>query len=230
MKKILSAIVLLYLIFTSSVIAERESTCYGTPDKGRLEYGWQLPKLGKNFQAYSTIGVLAGRNYVHSKVYDVVVDAYKILEKTAPRKIYIYGETGWAKGGTFRPHKTHQNGTSVDFFVPVLNSERVSVPLPTGPQNKFGYAIEFDSKGRYGNYSIDFEAMADHLLAIKQSANMHGIKIRRVIFDNELQKLLFKTSRGAELQTAFTFSKKKPWVRHDEHYHIDFIVPCKGFS
>jgi len=21
--------------------------------------------------------------------------------------------------------------------------------------------------------------------------------------------------------------KAKPWVRHDEHYHVDFAVPCK---
>lgn len=214
---------------TTSALAKKESSCYGSTDKGRLENGWQIPSSGKNFQAYSTIGVMTGRNYVHSKVYEVVVEAYKILEQTAPGKIYVYGETGWLKGGRLRPHKSHQNGLSVDFFVPVINPKGISVPLPTGVQNKFGYSIEFDSKGKYDDYSIDFEAMATHLLAIKQAADKNGIKIWRVIFDNDLQKLLFKTSKGAELQKTFVFSKKKPWIRHDEHYHVDFTVPCKEY-
>ena len=230
MKKALSAIILSVMIISSPASAKEESTCYGTTEKGKLENGWQLPKSGKNFIAYSLLGDLSGRNYVHSKVYAVVVDAYTILEKAAPSKTFVYGETGWAKGGPFRPHKTHQNGLSVDFFVPVRNSKGESVPLPASAFNKFGYSIEFDSNGKYGDYSIDFEAMVAHLVAIKQAADKQGVKIWRVIFDNDLQKLLFKTARGAELQAAFNFSKKKPWIRHDEHYHIDFMVPCKGLN
>ncbi|MDH5765520.1 MAG: replication initiation protein, partial [Gammaproteobacteria bacterium] len=23
------------------------------------------------------------------------------------------------------------------------------------------------------------------------------------------------------------FSTKRSWVRHDEHYHVDFSIPCK---
>ena len=26
------------------------------------------------------------------------------------------------------------------------------------------------------------------------------------------------------------FMKGKPWVRHDEHYHVDFAAPCKPHS
>jgi len=229
MRIISIAIICLFLTVSNLDASEQESTCYGSTDKGRLENGWQLPKSGKNYQSYSTLCDLVGRNYVHSKVHEVVLEAYKILDQRVPNKFYVYGETGWAKGGQFKPHKSHQNGLSVDFFVPVLNSKGVSVPLPIGPHNKFGYSIEFDSKGKYSNYTIDFEAMAAHLLAIKQASDRNGIKVWRVIFDSELQKLLFKTSKGPELQAAFTFSKKKPWIRHDEHYHIDFIVPCKEF-
>lgn len=179
--------IFLFFAISSIYAFEQESICFGTTDKGRLENGWQLPKSGKNYQAYSALCCFAGRNYVHSKVHAVVVAAYQLLEKTVPNRIYVYGETGWAKGGQFKPHKTHQNGLSVDFFVPVLDSKGASVPLPTGPHNKFGYSIEFNSKGKYGEYSIDFEAMADHLLAIKQMSDKKGIKIWRVIFDNELQ-------------------------------------------
>lgn len=227
MKK--SAYALVLLAFSSTAFAgEREqSVCYGTQEKGKIEKAWQLPTSGSNFTAYSRVGVAAGRNYVHSSVYAVVMDAYKDLQQNYPQKKYVYGETGWKNGGRFRPHKTHQNGLSVDFFVPIIDQSGQSIPLPTSPLNKFGYNIEFTSNGRYQNYKIDFEAMAEHLLALKKATDKSGVKIWRVIFDNDLQKLLFQTSKGKELQSQLTFSKKKPWVRHDEHYHIDFIVPCK---
>lgn len=204
-----------------------ESICYGTTEKGRVENAWQLPDSGENFEVYSSIGATAGRTYVHSKVHVTVLDAYKNLQMMAPDKVFVYGETGWKNGGRFRPHKTHQNGLSVDFFVPVLDKKSKSVRLPTSALNKFGYAIEFDENGKYEDYSIDFEAMAAHLLELKNAANKNGIKIWRIIFDNGFQKLLFQASKGKDLQSRMAFSMKKPWVRHDEHYHVDFIVPCK---
>lgn len=223
---------IIFLLFCSlPAIAEdiKESMCYGTTDKGRIENAWKLSVAGRNFSAYSSIGATLGRNYVHSKVYKTAIDAYKDLEEKKPGKTFVYGETGWRHGGRFRPHKSHQNGLSVDFFVPVVDATGKPATLPTGPFNKFGYAIEFDARGKYQDYSIDFEIMAAHLFALKRAADKHGIGIWRVIFDNDFQKLLFKTSRGKELQSLMTFSTKKPWVRHDEHYHVDFVVPCREF-
>jgi penicillin-insensitive murein endopeptidase len=169
---------------------------------------------------------MIGRNYVHSKVYRTVIDAYAILEKQTPLKVFIYGESGWRNGGKFRPHKTHQNGLSVDFFVPVVNSTGQSVLLPISLFNKFGYGIEFTGVGHYQDLNIDYAAMTNHLLALEQAANKNGVKIWRVIFDNALQKELFKLPKAGLLRKKMQFSTKKSWVRHDEHYHIDFIVPC----
>lgn len=220
--------ILLLLLCPLSALSTEESKCYGTPDNGRLESGWQLPTSGKNFSAYSSVGVFAGRNYVHSKVYRTVVNAYAFLEKQMPSKTFVYGESGFREGGKFRPHKTHQNGLSVDFFVPVVNSAGKSVPLPTSLFNKLGYSIEFVAGGQYQDLRIDYSAMASHLLALKQAADINSINIRRIIFDNELQKELFKVPESVLLRTKMTFSTKKPWVRHDEHYHVDFIVPCEN--
>ncbi len=206
---------------------ETPSTCYGTTANGRLEHGWQLPSSGENYSAYSILGVGAGRTYLHSEVQQIVVETYAALQQKAPGKLFVYGETGWEEGGQFRPHKTHQNGLSVDFFVPVLNSDGESEALPTNTFNKFGYNIEFSNQGQYDDYRIDYDAMALHLLTLKQVADRHGVKIWRVIFDNTLQKQLFATKYGTQLQSALTFSKKKPWVRHDEHYHVDFELPCQ---
>jgi penicillin-insensitive murein endopeptidase len=222
---LLARLLLLFLWPLNASSAE-ESKCYGTSDNGRLEAGWQLPTAGNNFSAYSSLGVLAGRNYVHSKVSRAVVDAYAMMEKQEPTKAFVYGESGFREGGKFSPHKTHQNGLSVDFFVPVVNSSGQSIALSASVFNKFGYGIEFVGTGQYRNLRIDYPAMAKHLLALKQAANRHGVKIARVIFDNELQKQLFKTPEAASLRAELAFSTKKPWVRHDEHYHVDFMVPC----
>ncbi|HVL01769.1 MAG TPA: penicillin-insensitive murein endopeptidase [Dongiaceae bacterium] len=219
--------ILISLFIPVFVYGAEKSVCYGTTDRGHLKNGWQLPSSGDNFEAYSLAGVGLGRNYVHSTVHAIVLESYASLYQSAPDKHFVYGETGKKEGGKFSPHKTHQNGLSVDFFVPVVDASGKSVPLPISPLNKFGYDIEFSNQGKYDEYQIDFDAMADHLLALKKSADAHGIKIWRVIFDNELQKPLFASAKGGQLKSQLTFSTKKPWVRHDEHYHVDFIVPCQ---
>lgn len=216
---------LLALLASTSAIAD-DSTCFGTTAKGRLEHGAQLPLSGPNFSAYSSAGSLMGRTYVHGKVLSIVVAAYKALETTAPDKVFVYGETGWKNGGRIRPHKTHQNGLSVDFMVPVLKDNK-SVPLPTSPLNKFGYDLEFDDSGRLDEYRIDFAAIAKHLLELNKAATAQGVKIDRVIFEVPLQKHLFATPEGAGLKGLMPFSTKQAWVKHDEHYHVDFDVPCQ---
>jgi penicillin-insensitive murein endopeptidase len=116
-------------------------------------------------------------------------------------------------------------------MVPVVNLKNKSIPLPTSAFNKYGYSIEFDEKGRNENYRIDFEAIAAHLLALKQEADRAGIGIRWVIFDPQLQPYLFETKYGPLLKhNTIVFSKKRSWVRHDEHYHVDFIVACESLD
>lgn len=132
----------LALVAPVHATASGASTCYGTPERGRLESGVALPRGGANFPAYSSVGVMIGRTYVHSVVHDIVVAAYASLATELPSTMYVYGETAWRSGGSFRPHKTHQNGTSVDFMVPVRDASGGSVPLPASPTNTFGYGID----------------------------------------------------------------------------------------
>jgi len=203
------------------------SVCYGDAVSGRLEGGRRLPYSGENYRAYSMLGFGLGRTYVHSIVRDVMLDAYAELTKSHPELRFIYGESGWATGGRFRPHKGHANGTAVDFFVPVRTLEgRVSL-LPISSFNLMGYAIQFDRNGRSGSSTIDFEAMALHLLALERAAHAHGIGIRRVIFDINLQPKLAATRSGRQVMGLLAFNKQQAWVRHDEHYHVDFRVPCR---
>lgn len=225
---LLTAVSVLALAMSSSLGAQTSSICYGTTANGRLENGWKLPASGSNFQSYSTAGRLLGRTWVHSSVYAVVVDAYAALAESLPETVFVYGETGRREGGEFKPHKTHRNGLSVDFMVPVRDEHGRSVPLPTSAFNRWGYDLEFDARGRLDEYVIDFEAIAEHIFQLREAALQHGIELSRVIIDPEFQPLLRETRRWGYLEQNVRFSQRRSWVRHDEHYHVDIAVPCRA--
>ena len=218
---------LVLISFSVAANGQEPSVCYGTTSNGRLENGWKLPGRGSNFSVYSTIGRMLGRTYVHSVAHAILLDAYAELNRSLPDTVFVYGETGRKNGGQFDPHKTHQNGLSIDFMVPVVDEHDRSVPLPTSILNTWGYALDFDAVGRLDELRIDVEAMGEHLYQLHRSAEKHGITIWRVIFDPALQPLLHKSVRWPYLRDNLQFSTKPSWVRHDEHYHVDFKVPCE---
>ncbi|MCW8879136.1 MAG: penicillin-insensitive murein endopeptidase [Kangiellaceae bacterium] len=222
-------VTVIFLLFLISFQANSQSTCYGTTSKGRLESGVELPPKGKNFVAYSEVARTLGRTYVHSIVRKIIVDAYQSLEKEQPNKVYKYAETGFRQGGQFKPHKTHRNGLSVDFITPVIDEDGNSVHLPTSPVNRFGYDIEFNENDRFEGLVIDYEALGAHIVELHKSSTKFEVDIWRVIFDPKLQPKLFNTRYASYLKKHVQFSTKRSWVRHDEHYHVDFKVPCKKF-
>lgn len=217
----------LFILLSPLVALAETSVCYGTTSNGSLENGVQLPAGGKNYEGYSSIARLAGRTYVHSAVRDIILSAYKELETEQPSKVYKYAETGFKEGGQFKPHKTHRNGLSVDFMTPVIDQSGKSVHLPTNPLNKLGYNIEFDENDRYDDLVIDYEAIAAHVVSLHKQAKQDGHDLWRVIFDPELQPNLYKTKYANYLKENVQFSKKRSWVRHDEHYHVDFSIACQ---
>ena len=205
----------------------RPSVCRGNAVYGSLEDGRRLPYAGENYRSYSLMMFALGRTFVHSSVRNAMRDAYARLHQTNPELRFVYAETGWPWGGRFRPHRTHANGTSVDFHVPVRAADSQVSELPTAPWHLYGYAVDFDRRGRSGSQTLDFEAMGAHLLALDSAARTHGIRIRRVIFDVNLQPRLAATPSGAAAMSRMEFNKRQAWVRHDEHYHVDFAVQCR---
>ncbi len=207
-------------------IADTPSRCFGTPSAGRLEGARKLPLSGPNFQSFSGLAASLGRTHAHSTVKAIMVDAYAQLAARRPELRFVYGEAAWPRGGRLAPHRTHQNGTSVDFFVPVRDIHGRSVPLPTSPFTRFGYDLEFDAEGRMGDLRIDFEAMAEHLYELHRAAQARGVGIRLVILDTRYLPLLARSERGHWARRSLNFLPRQAWVRHDEHYHIDFDIPC----
>jgi penicillin-insensitive murein DD-endopeptidase len=204
------------------------SLCVGSPASGQAREAVQLPLRGRNFSPYNTQAVALGRTYVHQQVRDVVVQAYQALETAAPTKVFVYGETGAKNGAAFAPHRSHQNGLSVDFMVPVFNTNDQSVPLPTTANNHFGYDLEFDPEASMKGFRIDFEALAEHLAQLHLATEQQGFGfgIDRVFFDPIYLPRLFATLRGTYLKKNIRFMSKQAWVRHDEHYHVDFKLKC----
>jgi penicillin-insensitive murein DD-endopeptidase len=99
--------------------------------------------------------------------------------------------------------------------------------IPRSPFNKFGYALEFDDSGRADDLHIDFAAIAEHLYQLDVAARKYGSGLALVIFDERYLARLFATPHGEYLRTKVHFMKGKPWIRHDEHYHVDFAVKCR---
>lgn len=216
-----------FLLIAMASANAADSVCYGTPAHGRIERAAQLPASRSNFCAYSRVGVSLGRTYTHARVADAIIEAYASLARSAPAKRFVYGETGFAKGGPFKPHKTHQNGLSVDFMVPVINAKGRSVLLPGNAANRYGYDIEFDANARYRDLRIDFDALAEHLYALDRAGHRSGAPIGRVIFEPAYLPKLFATRRGPYLRRNISFVRGKVWWRHDEHYHVDFVAHCR---
>jgi penicillin-insensitive murein DD-endopeptidase len=206
----------------------KPSTCYGGVSRGRLENAKRMLYAGPNYHAYHIAGYVTGRTFMHSAVRDTAQDAYAALYQSDPELRFVYGESGWQHGGPFWPHRTHQNGTSVDFMVPLRTDDGAIAEIQTSVFNRLGYDIKFDDSGRRPGLQIDFEAIAKHLLALDTAARAHGIHIAQVIFEPPLQKHLFATEHGKLLEGKIDFMKQRAWIRHDQHYHVDFAVPCKG--
>lgn len=205
------------------------SVCYGTPSHGRLQDGVQLPVSGKNFEAYSPMGAHLDRTWVHAEVAQAMLAAWQQLAAAAPGVVYVYGETGHAAGGPMPPHRTHEAGISADFMVPVRDAAGRSVRLPASALNKYGYAWEFDGAGKADGLTIDYDALGAHLLALDRAGEQLHAPIQRVIFDPRLMEHLFQTRHGAALR-ALPFMRQKPWIRHDEHYHVDFAIACRPYA
>jgi penicillin-insensitive murein endopeptidase len=201
----------------------RSSRSFGTPSRGRLVDGYALPSSGRGFITYSRLGSTLGRQYVHSAVSATLVASFVQLADADPSRTFVVGECGARRGGPFPPHHTHENGMSVDVFVPVLDREGRATHVPTWPWNRFGYGVEFDRTGHLRDERIDFESLGTMLATVAHEAPRHGLRVQRVILAPEFAPMLLAT-RGARTWPALAdvLMRRPAWVRHDEHVHIDF--------
>ncbi len=201
------------------------SRSVGTPEHGSLEQGHPLPPSGTGYVTYSYLGSALGRQYVHGAVRDLLVEAFAACHKARPDRRFVVGETGWPHGGRFWPHKSHENGLSVDVFMPVRDRAGQARDLPTWPWNRFGYGLELDASGSLGELHIDFDDLALWLVELGARAPAFGLRVRKIIVAPEYVPLLLASPSGHKLGALAGALQRGPgWWRHDEHVHVDLAV------
>ncbi len=198
------------------------SACSGPTHQGRLSGAVRPPLFGANYRSYCVVCALALRTYGHEKAVGALVESFERLAESRPGTRFVYGEIGFPWGGPFPPHRSHQNGLSLDVMVPLEDGRS----LPTNGLNRFGYDEEFDSQGAGQAGKIDFAALAEQLLALDQAARKRGGRVARVFLAPDLQDELFRTAAGQRLKAVVPFNARQSWVRHDDHYHVDLAFPC----
>lgn len=211
-------------VSTAAGAKEESALSFGNGSCGRLQGGVALPCRGTNFEVFSRTACVLGRNHLHPLVRDTVVDAFQELAETPFQRVWQYGETGKAAGGRLWPHKTHQNGLAADFFMPVINERGEPARVPISVWNKFGYSLEFGKTGTLDTLRIDWSALGAHLLALEAAGRKHRVTIERIIITPDFHDALF-ANVPAVRRMAPLFMKREAWVRHDEHYHVDFSIP-----
>ena len=193
--------------------------CKGKVNGGSVSGAQRMPVSGANFAAYCRACVLALRTYGHRDAIATALDAYDAMHDKRPETQFVYGEIGFPWGGRFRPHRTHRNGLSFDFMVPLRQGS-----LKTTVFNRFGYDEKFDADGNGASGQIDFAAIVDHITALRNAATERGGEISLIVFAPDLQNKLRNVAKGS--LTSVRFNSRPSWVRHDDHYHVDFSFPC----
>lgn len=227
--KVIAFIILLSVCScASSPLNQEVSVSTGTVRKGSLSNGSRFPRKGPNYKYFSGFSyLLFNRAWVHSSVYDITLEAYKECEKTCPNTKFLLMECSKKNGGRIWPHRTHQNGTSIDFGTPLIKNGKVF--KRDHRYGVFHYTMKFDKNGalkRNENIKIDFETMAKHILALEKAANKRNMYIKKVILKIDLKDDFFKTKSGKIVKRKkIYFAKVLPEMVdnvHDDHYHVDF--------
>ncbi len=204
-----------------------KSQSLGTVSNGSLKNGALFPFSGPNFRYFDTSSYLAKRAFLNASILKTVLECYKSLETTLNGRIFGVMECSHEHGGKLTPHRTHQNGLSIDFMTPLLFNGQTNHDLDTlGPAH---YLMQFNDRGYYTEdprYRIDFETMAQHIYTLHLIAKANGHPIEKVIWKLELQDELLATKYGKLLmQENVYFTKHLTSLinnLHDDHYHIDF--------
>ncbi len=204
-----------------------ESVAKGKVSNGSLENGKLLPYKGPNFIYFDRQSYLEGRAFLHGDVRTALLAMYDSLNTALPNRYFCVMECSNEHGGELFPHRTHQNGLSVDFMMPLIKNGKPYYGLDTlGAKH---YTLNFDDKGKYTRdpeISIDFNLVARQILLLDYFARQRGMNIFKVIIKIELKDDLFATPYGKILKEKdiYVVQGLSPLINalHDDHFHIDF--------
>lgn len=211
----------------SNSVDSLPSESSGTVGAGSLKHGRLVPFSGSNFQYFDTLSYLSGRAFVHQKTQAILLTAMTKLQQLQPDDRFYIMECSNACGGEMKPHRTHQNGKSIDFMTPLKCNGKHAYKYDSLGVNH--YWMDFNDRGIYSSdpsYSVDFDLLATWMLCLHDAAKEHGAKIEKIIWKMELKDELFATKNGKVLQQKGVYFAKQltPLINglHDDHFHVDF--------
>ncbi len=204
-----------------------KSISKGTVGNGTLENGKLFPYKGKNFIYFDQESYLQGRAFLHENVRSSILKMYDSLAQIMPRRYFTVMECSNENGGKLFPHKTHQNGLSVDIMMPLLKDGKPYYGLDTIGIDH--YALRFNDHGEYlkdPSIKIDFNLVARQLLILENFARRNGLRLKKVIIKIELKDQLLSSEYGKKLRESEIYIVKglSPLINalHDDHFHVDF--------
>jgi penicillin-insensitive murein endopeptidase len=206
---------------------EASSVSGGTVSMGTIENSKLLPFSGANYQYFDKWSYLQGRAFLHGSVLNTVLNSYSKLYGSEPDRKFQVMECSHENGGKLWPHRTHQNGLSVDFMMPLKKNDKPYYDLDS--KGIKHYLLQFDNAGKYvkdKSVQVDFDLVAKHILQLNTSAREQGYKIKKVIIKIEFKDDLYATNHGKDIkrQGIYVAMGLTPKINalHDDHYHIDF--------
>lgn len=213
--------------YRENASVENRSKSIGTVSNGKLENGKIVPFYGSNYTYFDRDSYLASRAFTSDVVKSIVLDTYDKLNTEYPNRKFYLMELSNREGGEIYPHRTHQNGLSVDFMMPKIRNDKPDYSLDTlGKQH---YTLQFNDRGEYlqdTSIKVDFDLIAKHILLLNKEAKKWGYAIEKVIIKIEYKNTLFKTPNGKILEKSGIYLVKNlsPLINtiHDDHFHIDF--------
>lgn len=205
------------------------SQAIGSVGNGKLKHGKILPPKGENFFYFDSTSYMADRAFTHQITKNILLNTFDSLNSLHPEKTFVVMEASNKKGGKMHPHRTHQNGLSIDLMYPKLRNGKNYEFLDTlGVQH---YLLDFDKNGLLStdkNVSIDFELTAKHIYLLSQEAKKQNARIEKVIMYTEFKDELFATTYGKKLKSEGIYFAQKLSKTinklHDDHFHIDFSL------
>lgn len=210
----------------SNVIDDSQNI--GSVSNGKLINGKLVPFYGENYAYFDSKSYLEHRAYTTDEVLSTILSSYKDMELISKDRFFYLMELSNKDGGKIWPHRTHQNGLSADFMMPMLRNSTPYCGLDTLGIDH--YWLRFNNSGEYSedkSVKVDFELIAKHILNLDKNARKNGMKISKVIIKIEYKDELFSGEAGQKLKNSgiYVVRNLSKLINdiHDDHYHVDFM-------
>ena len=101
----------------------------GSVSRVSLENGTLIPYSDSDFTYFDTASYLSGRAFTHHLVAQTVINTFQTFKSNGEKRKFSIMEFSNEHGGKLFPHRTHQNGMSVDMMMPLMKNGKPSYDL-----------------------------------------------------------------------------------------------------